>query len=165
MDPGIRATEGKWRNLLSRRSHSSMPDGIATLPCHPEETTCLRQVKGAMNSAGHRALDGCPMFAPAYVGRKSRAKPLELGSGYGCSLGAKPRDLQAVSGCYPHIAPRSRFAIDSIRCTKRGQGGKCSSKMSGRGMLESESGEHIGKLQEDRDHPDAFKPLPRHRAA
>ncbi len=44
---------------------------------HPEEPTCLRQVKGAMNSAGHRALDGCPMFAPAYVGRKSRAKPLE----------------------------------------------------------------------------------------
>ena len=29
-----------------------------------------------MNSAGHRALDGFPVFAPANVGRKSRAKPL-----------------------------------------------------------------------------------------
>ena len=46
-------------------------------PCHPEEPTCLLQVKGAMNSTGRRALDGCPMFAPANVGRKSRAKPLE----------------------------------------------------------------------------------------
>jgi hypothetical protein len=37
----------------------------------------LRQVKGAMNSAGHRGLDGCPMFALANVGRKSRAKPIQ----------------------------------------------------------------------------------------
>ena len=29
-------------------------------PCHPEEPTYLRQVKGAMNSTGHRALDGAP---------------------------------------------------------------------------------------------------------
>ena len=66
-------------------------------PCHPEEPTCLREVKGAMNSTGHRGPDGCPMFAPAYVGRKSRAKPLKrflVVSGYGCSLGAQPRDLQ-----------------------------------------------------------------------
>jgi hypothetical protein len=47
------------------------------LPFHPEEPTCLRQVKGAMNSTDHRGLDGCPMFALANVGRKSRAKPLQ----------------------------------------------------------------------------------------
>jgi hypothetical protein len=64
--------------------------------CHPEEPTCLRQVKGAMNSTGRRALDGCPMFAPANVGRKRRAKPHPTLLGcprYGCSLGAKSRDL------------------------------------------------------------------------
>ena len=37
----------------------------------------LREDKGAMNTTGHRALDGCPMFASAYVGRKSWAKPIQ----------------------------------------------------------------------------------------
>ncbi len=40
---------------------------------HPEETTILRPIKGAMNSTRPRALDGSPMFALANVGRKSRA--------------------------------------------------------------------------------------------
>ncbi len=50
-----------------------------------------------MNSTGHRALDVCPMFAPAYVGRKRRAKPIKRfwsAPGYGCSIRAQPRYLQ-----------------------------------------------------------------------
>ncbi len=44
---------------------------------HLDETTCLRQLKAGMNGTGRRALDGCPMFAPAYVGRKRWAKPFK----------------------------------------------------------------------------------------
>ncbi len=55
------------------RARFSTPMEAPPSPCHPEEPTCLRQVKGALNSTGHRGLDGSPMFALANVGRKSRA--------------------------------------------------------------------------------------------
>jgi hypothetical protein len=90
----IEASRSPWSSLNpNNRSPMEAPPS----PCHPEEPTCLRQVKGEMSSTGHRGLDGCPMFAPANVGRKRRAKPpptLLVGPGYGCSLGAQPRDLQ-----------------------------------------------------------------------
>ncbi len=89
----MEASRSPWSSLSPyNRSQMEAPPS----PCHPEEKTCLRPVKGAMNSAGHRALDGCPMFAPAYVGRKSRAKPIQRFWSIKVRLfiGAQPRDLQ-----------------------------------------------------------------------
>jgi hypothetical protein len=59
--------------LLSGRRFSPFPNkfviSMSRLACG--------QFKGGINTTGNRALDGCPMFAPAYVGRKRRAKPIK----------------------------------------------------------------------------------------
>jgi hypothetical protein len=58
--PSMEAPPSPWSSLNpNNRSRMEAPPS----PCHPEEPTCLCQVKGAMNSTGRRALDGCPMFA------------------------------------------------------------------------------------------------------
>ncbi len=119
---GLRPTSVTLPCVISQ-SQPLIPNGSATLSlhpnnrspmeaplsrCHPEEPTCLRQVKGAMNSTGRRALDGCPMFAPAYVGRKRRAKPLQR---FWSVQGAvvhweEPTCLRQVKGAMNSTGPR-----------------------------------------------------------
>ncbi len=122
--------------------------------CHPEEPTCLRQVKGAMNSTGHRGLDGCPMFALANVGRKSRATWISC-------YAALDR-----TACAPFRKERRMHCINATKSNRKSGGSPSNAFRRSRVRLFIRTGEVMGLLPTQGDEKclpsDGHSPWKRH---